>query len=175
MIVLQAGGHFTYIHKLSPLPGALEDINSAGERKSLFAWHQDWILDKKQVATAFWPRLTRQACIWHVPWELRVHAERRASLALNILSGSARHCKLHRAEFFDLGGMKSWVSLAGIQSTQESRYLKPVVQSQNRKGRAIWIGFFLYSPPLFCMKQSFSEDILKIKNLLLQKSTFRYS
>lgn len=42
--------------------------------KSLLAWHQGWTLDK-QEATAFWPSLPRQACIWHKPWELRVHAE----------------------------------------------------------------------------------------------------
>lgn len=65
----------------------------------------------------------------------------RVFLAWSILSESARHCQLHRAESFDLGGMKSWVSLAGIQSTQESRYLKPVFHAPNRKGRAIWIVF----------------------------------
>ena len=155
MIIPWAGEHFTYIYKLSPLPDALEDILSAVERKSLLAWHWDWILDEKQEATAFWPRLPGQACIWHVPWELRVHAERRAFLALNILSESARHCKLHRAEFFDLGGMKSWVSLAGILSTQESRYLKPVVQPQNRKGRAIRIVFFFIPRPFSSWSKAF--------------------
>lgn len=83
-------------------------------RKSRLAWCQDWTLDKKQEVTVFWPRLTGIASIWHVPWELRVHTEQRAFLALNILSDSARHCKLHRAEFFDLGGIKSWVSLTRV-------------------------------------------------------------
>lgn len=154
-MIPRAGEHFTYIYKLSLLPGASEDIHSAVERKSLLAWHQDWTLDKKQKGTALWPRLPGQVCTWHVPRELRVHAERRASLALNVLSESARHYKRHRAEFFDLGGMKSWVSLAGIQSTHESRYSKPVVKPQNRKGRAIWIVFFFIPQPFSSQSTAF--------------------
>lgn len=40
-IVPQAGGHSTYVYKLSPLPGTLEDILYTAERKSLLAWPQD--------------------------------------------------------------------------------------------------------------------------------------
>lgn len=165
----QAAEQFTYTDRLPSLPGALEDIHSAVERKSLLAWHQDWVLDKRQEVTAFWPRLPAQTCIWHMPWELGVHAEQRVFLALNISSESARHCKLHRAEFFDLGGMKSWVSLAGIQSTQESIYSKPVGHTQNRKRRASRIGFFfLYFPNPFPHEAKLFWRHFKNKKLSLQ-------
>lgn len=125
----------SYIYKLSPLLGTLEDILNTG--KSLLACHQDWTLDK-QEATAFWPSLPGQACIWHMPWKLRVHTEH-SWLETSCLK-MPDIVKYIELNFLTLEGWKAESALLGFTALR-SPDIWNLSHAPNRKGRAIWIVF----------------------------------
>lgn len=134
---LRPGG--THVYKLSPLPGTLEDILYTAEAKSLLGWHR--ALDKKE-ATAFWRSLPGQACIWHMPWELRVHTEH-SWLETSCLKvpDMVNHTEL---KILTLEGWKAESALLGFKALRSQDIWN--LSFMHQTGREELSGLVIYSP-----------------------------
>lgn len=165
---LRQGG--THACKLSPLPGTLEDILYTAEAKSLLVWR--WALDKNE-ATAFWPSLPGQACIWHMPWELRVHTEH-SWLETSCLKvpDMVNYTEL---KFLTLEGWKAESALLGFKALRSPDIWN--LSFLHQAGREEPSGLLIYSsfslePKLFWRLLKTKENFASRKLILILRVIF---